>query len=98
MVHDDMYNVKCRQMDTLYESLLFEPFKQIRISHAMFKMTSFIDFGPYFKSFLSLEKYVEQEKGQLTNIVKNSNHIFMEQNLYMVIDRNLILVSMYQNT
>ena len=38
MVHNDMYNLKCRQLDTLYEPLLFEPLKQIRVSHAMFKV------------------------------------------------------------
>ena len=42
MVHDNIYNVKYRQL-----------LKQIRVSHAMFKMTSFIDFGLYSKSFIS---------------------------------------------
>ena len=28
MVHDDMYNVKYRHIDTLYEPVLFEPLKQ----------------------------------------------------------------------
>ena len=30
--------------DTLYETVLFEPLKQIRVSNAMFKVASFIDF------------------------------------------------------
>ena len=47
VVHDDMYNVKYRQPVTLYEPLLFEPFKQNRVSCAVFPVTSFIDFRLY---------------------------------------------------
>ena len=42
---NDMYDVKYRQTDTLYESVFFESCKQIRISHALFKMASVIDLG-----------------------------------------------------
>ena len=45
MGHDHMYNVKIRQLDTLYEPTLFEPHKQIRISCTIFKMTSFLTLG-----------------------------------------------------
>ena len=40
MVHDDMYNIKCRQPDSLYEPALFEPLKQIGVNHTIFKVTS----------------------------------------------------------
>ena len=42
-VHDDMYNGKYREPDTLYETVLFETLKQFRVSCAKFKVTSFID-------------------------------------------------------
>ena len=45
-VHDHMHNVKYRQSDTLHEPVLFEPLMQMIVSHAMFKVTSFADFGP----------------------------------------------------
>ena len=61
-VHDDMYNVKYRQTETLYKPLLFEPLKQLRVSHVMFKVTNVIYFGLYLKSFNSLEKYIRQLK------------------------------------
>ena len=58
MVHDNMYNVKYRQTDTLYEPVLLESLEQIRVSHATFKVMSFIDFGPCLESFGSLKKYI----------------------------------------
>ena len=58
MVYDDMYNMEYRQSDTLHMPVLFEPLKQIRVSHAMFKATSFVEFGPYLRSFFSLERYI----------------------------------------
>ena len=60
MVHDLMHNVQYRQMDTLYEPVLFKPLKEIRVSWTMFKVTSFIDLVQYIESFLFLEKYIEQ--------------------------------------
>ena len=39
-VHDDMYNVKYYNPGDLCEPVLFEPTRQI--SHAMFKITSFV--------------------------------------------------------
>ena len=58
MVHNDICNVKYRQIDGLHEPVLFEPLRQIRGSHAMFNVTSVIDFGPYLGSFKCLEKYI----------------------------------------
>ena len=54
-MHDDAHNVKKRQPDNLYESVLFEPLIQIRVGHVMFKVTSFSDFWLYLKSFAYLE-------------------------------------------
>ena len=53
-----MYNVKYRHPDNLYEPLLFEVLKKIKVSHTMFKVTSYIEFGPYLKSFSAQERYV----------------------------------------
>ena len=58
MVQYDMYNTKYRLMDNFYGPVSFGPLKQIRTSHAMLKVTSFIDFGSYIKSFISLEKNI----------------------------------------
>ena len=58
IVHDDMCNVKYGQIDTLYEPILFEPLKQIKVSHATLKVTSFIDCGPCLNSFSSLDRYI----------------------------------------
>ena len=57
-VHDDMYDIKYRQTDTLYETVLFKSLKHIRVSCAMFKVTSFIYFALYSKLFDYLEKYI----------------------------------------
>ena len=40
-VHDYMYNVKNRQPDELYEPMLFEPVRQIRDIHSIFKGINF---------------------------------------------------------
>ena len=45
MVHGDTYNVKYTQPDTLDEPVLFEHLKHIRVNHAVFKVTSFVNFG-----------------------------------------------------
>ena len=45
MVPDNMFNLKYRQTNSLYEALLFEPIKQIRVSHAMFKVAICIILG-----------------------------------------------------
>ena len=50
----------------------------------MFTVTSFVDFGPYLKSFSSLERYIRQLEEDGHN--ENPTHKFMEQNLSMVID------------
>ena len=41
-VYDDMYSVKYRQPNTLYEPILFESLKQITVSHVMFKVIRFV--------------------------------------------------------
>ena len=61
-VHDDMYNAKYRQPDHLYEPVLFEPLNQFRVSHTMFKVMSYVDFGLYLKSFCSLESIPDDYK------------------------------------
>ena len=86
MMYDDMYNVKFGQ-DTLYESLPFNPLKQIRVSCTIFKVTSFVDFGPYLKPLNPLEKYVRQLEEQLMDIVRNPDYKFIKQKLYTVIYR-----------
>ena len=42
-----MYHFKYRKTYTLYEPVLYEPLKQIRVSQAMLSVTNFIHFGPY---------------------------------------------------
>ena len=81
MVYDDMYNVKYRQPDTLYEPIILEPFKQIRVSCIMFKVTRFVYFWPYLKSFSTLKRYVRKLEEQLTDIVKDPNNKFIEQKI-----------------
>ena len=58
MEHYGIYNVKYTQPNTLYEPVLLKPLKQIIVSHAMFKVTSFVDIGPCLKSFSSLQRYI----------------------------------------
>ena len=53
----------------------------------MSKGTSFIGFGPYLKSFNSLEDYINLLKEQLTNIVTSLSHNFMESDLSTVWDQ-----------
>ena len=48
--------------------MICKPLLQIRVSHAMFKVTSFVDFGPYLKSLNSFKKYIEWLE-QLSDIV-----------------------------
>ena len=67
MVHDDMYDVKYRQPDTLHESVLFKPIRQITESSAMFEFTSFIDFRPCLQAFNPIEWYINELKEQLTD-------------------------------
>ena len=38
-----MYGMKCRQSDTSNGPVLFETVRQIKVSHAIFKVTSFVD-------------------------------------------------------
>ena len=66
--------------------MLFEPITQTRVSHAMFKVTSFVDFRPYLKSFDCLEDYIYQLSGQLTDVVTNPGHKYMEDGLSKLTD------------
>ena len=43
--HDNMNNVKYQESDTLHEPVLFKTVRQIRISHGMFKIPSFLISG-----------------------------------------------------
>ena len=70
-MHDDMYHVKFRQPDTLYRPGLSKHLMQIRVHHAMFKVTSITDFRPYLKSFSSIERYTRWMEGHLTDLVTN---------------------------
>ena len=47
----------------------------------MLKITGFVNFRPYLQSFASLEEYVYQLKEQVTDIVTNPSHRFMECDL-----------------
>ena len=58
-----------------------------RVSHALFKITSFVDSGPYLKSFDSLEEFIYQLRSYLTDMVMNPRHQFMEDDLLKVTDQ-----------
>ena len=79
---DDMHNVKYRQLDTFYGPILFKPLEQITVDHPMFKVISFVEFGPYLKSLSPIRRLEEQ----LSDIVANPSYKFMEQNWSMVPD------------
>ena len=51
------------------------------VSHANFKVTGFVDFRPYLESLNSLEKYIGWLEEQLTDIVRNPKHKFIETEL-----------------
>ena len=53
MVHADKHDVKYRQPGTVYDAMLFDQLKQSIVSHAIFKVTRFVDFRPYLKSPLA---------------------------------------------
>ena len=80
-VHDDMFDIKYRPLDTLHKTMLFEPIRQKIVSHAMFQVTRFVDLGSYIKSFGSLEDYIYQLRDQLMNVVTNPRHKFEEEYL-----------------
>ena len=80
-VHNDMYNVKYRQPDTLYGPILFKQLKQIKVSCTMFEVTSFIDCGPNLKSFSSLKRYIKWLEEQLTDIITNPSHKIVKRTL-----------------
>ena len=48
------------------------------------KVLSFIGFNPYLKSFKALDKYASWLKVQMTDIVTNSNNMFMEDDISKV--------------
>ena len=68
--------------------MLFEPLT-LQSGQHVFKVTGFTDFGPYMESFHSLDNYFESLHRQLTDIVKNPNHRFMELNASTIIGRML---------
>ena len=63
--------MKYRQLDNLYEPDLFQTLKQIQVSHVMFKLMRFVDFGLHLTSFHFLERYIRQLEVQLADIVQN---------------------------
>ena len=69
----------------MHEPVLFEPVRKIRVSCAMFKVTSFVGLRPYF-NHLNLDNYIIQLKDQLTNIVTNSENNLTENDLSKVTD------------
>ena len=71
-VHGDMYKV-------IHDLVLFKPMRQIRISHATFKVTSFVDLRLYQKLFNPLECYINWLEAQLTNILTNPGHKFIKR-------------------
>ena len=81
--HDDMYNVKFRQPDILYESVLFKAFHGV--CYAMFKVISFVDNMSYLKSFNFIDVCINWLEKQLTELMTNPSHMFMERNLSKVI-------------
>ena len=48
------------------------------VSHAKFKVTSFVDFDPYLKSFNALDNYTENLVQQLTYLLIDKVTIHME--------------------
>ena len=66
--------------------MLFEPVRQIRVSHAMFKVISFVEFGSFIKSSNALQYYIYQLRDQLTDEVTNTRHKFIEDDLSKVTD------------
>ena len=40
--------------------VIFEPIKHIKLSRSTYKITSFIDFTPYIRTFNTFERYLEQ--------------------------------------
>ena len=81
-MHGDIYSVKYRQPDILYEPVLFEPIKQIVVSSTIIKVTGFVDFGTY---FYFPNRYIKWLEEQLTDIVPNPSHKFTEGKLSKVI-------------
>ena len=63
---------------------MFKPVWQIRVTYAIFKVTSFVYPGPYLKLLNSLEDYIYQLRDQLMDVVTNSEHKLMEDNLSKV--------------
>ena len=86
-VYGYMHNVKYKQPHTLHEPVFFKPIRQIIVHNAMFKVTSFVDHGPYLKLFNPLENHINYLKEKLNNIVTNPSHKFMKSDLSKVIDQ-----------
>ena len=63
---------------------MLERVRQIEVSHAMFKVTSFVDFGPHLKSFDVAEQYIYHLRDQQTVVVTIPRHTFMEDDFSIV--------------
>ena len=75
----------------MHEPVLIKPLKQISVSQALFKVTSFIDLGPYLESLNSFKKYIEWLKKPLRDIVRNPNYRFLEQNSSIAIHNTVLI-------
>ena len=49
------------------EPVIFEPIRNIKLSRATYKMTSYIDFKPYLINFIKLNKYLQAFTRDLKN-------------------------------
>ena len=72
--------------DILHELVLFIPIRQIKGSHAMFKVTSFVYVWPYLQLFDSLEGNIHQLRVPLMDVMTNPRHKCMEADLSNVTD------------
>ena len=78
-INNESFEVIDRLNDKMKDHLLFED-RQIRVSCAKFKVTCFIDFGPFLNSFESLENYTIQLVKQLANLEYNDEDIQIKLN------------------
>ena len=50
--------------------VLFEPIKYIKLSRSTYKVTSFLDFTPYIRTFNSFENYLNSQVRDLNDYDK----------------------------
>lgn len=53
------------------EPVIFRPMKKFRLSRSTYKVSSFVDFRPYYKTFRAYGRYLQQFKKDLND----SQHI-----------------------